>query len=416
MKDNTGKGDMDIGKGISLELFSKAVEVILWLGIIGVAIFLNLSPQIFNKTNPVLIIAFLIAFLGMILSRILPLMKKLSHRIALLAGFTFIALLPFLLISTSSAGTIMFYYLPAAIAVSMAFLVIMDLGMHVIILVGLSVFFLGETFFGIEITATGGLRYPMVFLRTFSLTLLAIFSYYLYAKETFIRRRLSVLNEQLKSLDRMKSDFVTNVSHELRTPLTSIRNAAVLIQRKLNRQEIGNSASEGELLDIVISNVDRQCRLIDGILDLAKIEGRQGISRSLVNIGRIAEEVVKSMTMQAAIKRIRIITDIQQNLPQIYASEDKMAEVYTNLLDNAIKYTKEDGRVILRISVAGEKIESSVEDTGAGIATEDLGKLFDKFSRLQTVREYENKGTGLGLIITKEIVELHGGKIWWRAA
>jgi signal transduction histidine kinase len=310
----------------------------------------------------------------------------------------------------------MFYYLPAVVALSMSFLVILKPQIYVIILVGLCIFFLGETFFGIHITSGGRVQYPTVILSvylTFTFSLLAMFTYYLYNKETLIRRRLNMLNEQLRELDRLKSDFVANVSHELRTPLTSIKNAVVLLEKKIGKQETEIPVSLNELLDIIISNVDRQCHLIDGLLDLVRIEkGGKNISRSLVDIAKIAEGVLRSMKMQASTKNIEITSDIQKNLAKIYASEQKIDEVYTNLLDNAIKYTKEGGKIKLQIRLVGSEIESSVEDTGVGIAPENLGSLFDKFKRFQETWKYENKGAGLGLVITKEIIELHGGKIW----
>lgn len=403
---------MDGNRNISREVPFKAVEIIFWLAIISLTIFLNLSPQVFIKASPIFIIGFIMTFIIIVLDSAMRIIESAKKRLIFILSSGIIIITPLLLIKKGDASILMFYYLPAVIALSMSFLIIMEPRIHVIILVGLCIFFLGEAFFGIHITSSGRLQYPIMFLQTFTLTLVTMFTYYLFNKETLMRKKLDMLNEQLRELDRMRSDFVANVSHELRTPLTSIKNAAVLLQQKAGKQETEISVSLGELLNIIVSNVDRQCHLIDGLLDLARIEkGGKSIARSLVDITKVAEDVLRSMRIQAPTKNIEIITDIQSNLPKIYASEEKMAEVYTNLLDNAIKYTKEGGKVKLQIRVTGNEIESSVEDTGIGIAPEDLGNLFDKFKRFQEPKKYKDKGTGLGLVITKEIIELHGGKI-----
>lgn len=307
----------------------------------------------------------------------------------------------------------MFFYLPALIALSMAFIIILDPRIYEIVLVGLSIFFLGEAFFGIYVVTGEGLKYPIAFLRVYSLTLLAIFVYYLYNKETIIRKRLDELNKRLEELGKLKSNLVVNVSHELRTPLTSIKNAAFLLKKKKNGQEEGTSISDEELLDIVITNANRQSKLIDDFLDLAKIEkGKPSSARSLVDIGKIAQEVIKSLGTQVASKNIEVIVDIQPDLPKIYVSEGQIVEVYVNLLDNSIKYNKVNGKIILQISVDDSNVKSILEDTGRGILPEDLDKLFSKFGSFGDVWGDRKKGIGLGLAITKEIIELHGGKIW----
>ncbi|MCM8771280.1 MAG: HAMP domain-containing histidine kinase, partial [Candidatus Omnitrophica bacterium] len=308
---------------------------------------------------------------------------------------------------------ITFYYLPTIISIFLTTLVMVDIQIHYIFIVGLCMFFLGDVFLDINITPAGQLKYPLMFMGTFSLALLIMFTYYLYARERVIRQRLSALTERLKTLDRLKSDFVTNVSHELRTPLTSIRNAAVLLKNKTDNKQTEIAVSEGELLDIIITNTDRQSRLIDTLLDLAKIEkGRLSMGRALVDIGKIAEEVMRSLTMQATKKEVELVRDIQENLPKIWASADQIAEVYTNLIDNAIKYNKKGGKVIVHIRVAENALESVIEDTGVGIAPENVKRLFQKFKRFdESQLENKTKGTGLGLVIAKEIIEMHGGKI-----
>ena len=329
----------------------------------------------------------------------------------LTASFASVIALSLLLLTVGTARAALYYYLPALIAISMAVLLVVDPRSSVIILVAVCTFFLGEGFWRISISSGKGLMFPAAFLRIFSLTLVTIFAYYLYRREMTMRNHLKIVNERLKDLDRLKSEFVANVSHELRTPLTSIKNAVSLFRKKLSDQN-KISISYDELIDIISSNIDRQSRLISSLLDLAKIEkGGGSAERSLINVGKVAQGVLKSLKIEADINNIDFSVDISKNLPKIYASEDQIAGVYTNLLQNALKYTGERGRIFLRIRVVQNKIESVIEDTGAGIPQEDLDKIFDKFVRLERVLERRKEGTGLGLVITKKIIESHGGKI-----
>ncbi|MBU1726824.1 MAG: HAMP domain-containing histidine kinase [Candidatus Omnitrophica bacterium] len=391
----------------------KPLETIFWLAIISVTFYLNLSPQVFKKNNTSYIIIFVSIFLIFILHKIYTLIKLKDKKSLYLSLFSLVIVLPFLMIAANASKVAVNYYFPALVSVSMAMLLILDSRMHVIIIILLCLFFLGEAFFGIYVSTSGGVKMPMTFFRMYSLTLLAIFTYYLYSKENVIRREVDILNERLKEFDTLKSDFLANVSHELRTPLTSIRNAVFLL--KSNKDKTGGKVTlaDDELMRIIISNVDRQSHLIDEVLDLAKIErGAFQMPRSLVSIKEVVDEVLKSLSIEASEKSIRIIADIDPHLPKIYGSDDQLAEVYTNLLHNAIKYNHENGKVYVHIKLSGNYIESVVRDTGIGISHEDVKKLFDRFKRLEAQDVGQREGVGLGLVIVKEIIELHGGKIW----
>jgi signal transduction histidine kinase len=295
----------------------------------------------------------------------------------------------------------------------MAYLLIIDPSPHVIILIGLCIFFLGEAFFSINISTGGRFTYPITFLRIFSLTIVTMFIYYLNRREAFVREQLGLLTQKLKDVDRRKSEFMANVSHELRTPLTSIKNAAVLLTKKVVSHQDGINISEGELTDIIISNVDRQYKLLDDLFNLARSEkGEIYKPRTLIDIGKLVERVVRSISIEADKKNIEIISNIQQDLPNIYVIADQLTEVYINLLDNAVKYNKENGKIILKIRLVDNKIESTIEDTGVGIPPKSLGRLFGRGSRFRNNNNHNVKGMGLGLSITKEIIESHSGNIW----
>ena len=400
-------------KGKFGKVSATAVELVFWFVVISVAIFINLSPKVFSDTKPILLVVLYMAFLAFILKRGLPQIVSSRKKTLFIITVIICTLFPFLLIGAGAGRIAIFYYMPLAFSIAMACLIIMVPRVYIITVVGISLFILSEVFQGIYMDSGMRLRFPIETMRTFSMTVTAIFAYYLYKKEMGMRSELKALNEKLKLFDAMKSNFIANISHELRTPLTSIKNAAVLLNRKTEKSVQPIAISDKELLDIILSNVDRQARLVNGLLDLAKIEsGKLKVARCLVDIGKIAAEVANSLKMQADVKDVKMTAEIEPDLPMVYASADQIAEVYTNLLDNAIKYTRDNGRVILRISSSSAGVKSAVEDNGAGIAPEDIGKLFDKFKRLEDMVEHKSEGTGLGLVIAKEIVESHGGKIW----
>jgi signal transduction histidine kinase len=404
---------MERSKKDSREITFKAAEGIFWFVVISLVIFMNLSPRVFRVTRPILLVVMLFAFLVIILSRAIPSIISPKKKALFRALALLFALLPFFLLAVGAANIVMFYYLPIAFSVSMAYLIILIPRAYVVMFIAACVFLLSETFSGLYIGADVKLKFPLETSRTFSLIIVVMFIYYFYRKEMFLGNELKALNEKIKHFDAMKSNFVANLSHELRTPLTSIKNAVTLLNRKIDKEGEPVMLSDKELLDIIMSSVDRQARLINSLLNLAKIEGgKLKEERALTDIKTIATDTLKSLGTQASAKSIQIISEIDTDLPLIYASADQITEVYINLLDNAIKYTPNNGRIILRISVSSGQIKSVIEDNGPGIAAENIGKLFDKFQRLEEIVEQRNKGIGLGLVIAKEIIESHGGKIW----
>lgn len=218
-------------------------------------------------------------------------------------------------------------------------------------------------------------------------------------------------NEELKRLDQLKSDLVSMVSHELRTPLATIKEFTAILTDQIagpvtNAQE--------EYLGIIRANIDRLARIIDDLLDMAKIEaGRVILTKSFVGSGALLEHVVQSMRPLAESKAIELTIQPPAAVPTIFADADKITQVLLNLVSNAIKYTNGSGRVTLGLVNRPNEVEFSVADTGVGIASTDLPKLFEKFQQFQRVSGHSGgKGTGLGLAISKRLVELHGGRIW----
>jgi putative ABC transport system substrate-binding protein len=222
---------------------------------------------------------------------------------------------------------------------------------------------------------------------------------------------LALANERLKALDRSKSEFVSNVSHELRTPLTAIKGAVDLMLR-----EVAGPLTEKQIhyLTRVRSNTQHLASLINDLLDLAKIEsGRIEVKSSRVSLGGLVYEVVESLRPVAAEKVIELEATIFEPSILVWADRDKINQVLTNLIGNAIKFTPAEGRVTVSASKNGnENVQVSIADTGPGIPPDEKQKIFDKFYQLAQVGEAKPKGTGLGLAICKALVELHGGTIW----
>ncbi len=219
------------------------------------------------------------------------------------------------------------------------------------------------------------------------------------------------LYETAKELDRMKSEFVAIVSHEVRTPLTAIQGSLELV---LDARYFEMNEKMRELLTICQTNVGRLRVLINEILDFSKIEANHlSLDFSPVDIREVAREVISSMESLADQKSIRLRLDAADNLPALQADRMRVGQVMTNLIGNAIKFTPDEGNVDVILDAAAEGgVTCVVSDSGPGIAADDLGKLFQKFRQIDSSLTRKQGGTGLGLVISKGLVEGHGGRIW----
>jgi len=217
-------------------------------------------------------------------------------------------------------------------------------------------------------------------------------------------------NKELKELNDMKSEFVSTVSHELRTPLSTMKGFLSLlldeIPGKINKEQ-------SEFLTIINENINRLSRLINNMLDLSRMEsGRMELNRNVININAVAEEVIKSLQTQANEKNILIKNLLPSDLSSVYADTDKILQVMTNLVDNAIKFTPKGGQVTIEGKMVNNQVQISIIDTGIGIAQENLSLIFEKFKRVELPTTPQVRGSGLGLSICKAIIEMHHGKIW----
>ena len=225
---------------------------------------------------------------------------------------------------------------------------------------------------------------------------------------------VSVLSDitKQKEVDQLKSNFIANISHELRTPLVAIDKSISLLLAK-EGDEL--SATQDEFLSIAKRNLKRLTTLINDLLDLAKLEGKKmSLRTEAVSVESVINECIDSLNIWANTKFISLKKNIQEGLPPVNIDPLRVGQVLTNLLGNAIKFTPNNGTITLeaRFSAEREAIQVGVQDTGIGIAKEDLSKVFYKFYQTGERISTDISGTGIGLSIAKEVVELHGGTIW----
>lgn len=215
---------------------------------------------------------------------------------------------------------------------------------------------------------------------------------------------------QIEENIEMKTKFVSTASHELRTPLTAIKEGINIVYSGMAGQL---NDEQKEFLEIAKRNVDRLARLINDVLDFQKISaGKMDFDIKPNNINEAVKQVVQTMKPWLEEKNLDLITDLNNNIENFNFDSDKIIQVLTNLVNNAIKFT-DNGGIKISTSIHDGCVVTSVQDTGSGIKQENMPKLFNEFEQFET-RDYERKigGTGLGLAICKKIIENHNGTIW----
>ncbi|MBF0522562.1 MAG: hypothetical protein HQL24_05845 [Candidatus Omnitrophica bacterium] len=220
------------------------------------------------------------------------------------------------------------------------------------------------------------------------------------------------VNEQLNSVDRMKNDFLAVVSHELKTPLTSINNAATILLRGWPDKRV-TQEREKELLEIILNNTHRQTRMVKDLLDVSKIEaGAMSMEIKLTDLIVLIRETVNTFQPLAEKKDIKLLLSVEKESLLISIDPDHTHRILANLIHNAIKFTPDHGEVMVKVKEIRRNVKISVSDTGIGIIEEDIKNIFNKFYRSSDARVRQEGGSGLGLLITKGLVEAQGGKIW----
>ena len=222
----------------------------------------------------------------------------------------------------------------------------------------------------------------------------------------------NLMCERLKELDQMKADFISHVSHELRTPLTSIKGASSMLIEGIF---LSMPEKQNKLLTIIQEECERLIESVNGILDLSCMEAKMmDYDFRECKLIPVIQETVLRFAPIALKNKIGLESNLPPDLSPVKIDEDRIRQVIENLLGNALKFTSQGGKVIVSATPGGNQkayVEVSVSDTGCGIPSADLKKIFDKFKRTNTGRETA-VGTGLGLSIAKHIIAAHGGEIW----
>ncbi len=219
-------------------------------------------------------------------------------------------------------------------------------------------------------------------------------------------KELAGANEELKALDRLKSDFLTNMSHELRSPLTVIRGGINYLGRTLKKEDSQN------YIRIIDKNVSRLSRLVSDLFDFTKLEhGKIDWHFERENLTDLVKEVIEIISPLAMDKNLEIICSHPGDL-FVNIDFERIEQILVNLMDNAIKFSDPGTTIRVTLQKKAGWITVSVKDHGHGIPLENLETIFDKFSTVPTGRNSKTEGTGLGLAISKAIIKAHGGSIW----
>jgi two-component system, sensor histidine kinase and response regulator len=241
-------------------------------------------------------------------------------------------------------------------------------------------------------------------------------------KQRFVRLKdfadqLERTNLELRKIDSMKSEFVSVASHELRTPLAAIKNA---VQLMLSGKTGEVNENQKKFLSMAERNINRLTHILNDLLNLSKIEsGKMGLKFENIELKEILEYTASSLRPHADVKSIQIDVQIPESLPAIYGDREKIEQILTNLIGNAVKFTPDGGKIVISAKPPshdqkdgyGKTVAISVKDTGIGIPAEHLDAIFEKFHQVEDSLHRSVSGTGLGLAITKGLVEAQQGKI-----
>ncbi|MDP2264240.1 MAG: sensor histidine kinase [Hydrogenophaga sp.] len=220
-------------------------------------------------------------------------------------------------------------------------------------------------------------------------------------------------NEKLKSLDRLKDDFMSSVTHELRTPLTSIRALSELMRD----DDDMDLTQRQQFLGIIVAEAERLSRLVNQVLDMAKIEsGHAEWHETQVDMRELVEQAAQSVGGSFREAGVSLALELPAQVQTLRADADRITQVVLNLLSNAVKYApRGSGRVVLRLVDQSQGVQVEVSDNGPGIPLAQQGMVFEKFRQVSGDDHYRPGGTGLGLPISRQIVEHFGGRMWMRS-
>jgi two-component system phosphate regulon sensor histidine kinase PhoR len=216
---------------------------------------------------------------------------------------------------------------------------------------------------------------------------------------------------ELRRLQRIRTEFIDNLSHELRTPLSNVRLLTETLARDLDRADLPPRIRDGILkIDVESGHL---VQMVNELLDLSKIEqGSIPLHLDTVDLGEVVRASVERLRLFADRQGVRLITDVAPDLPPVRGDDERLGQMLVNLLHNAVKFSAAGDVVTVRARNVGDEIVLSVEDRGMGIPTADVGRVFERFYKVDKARVRGKGGTGLGLAIVRHIAEGHGGRAW----
>lgn len=232
-----------------------------------------------------------------------------------------------------------------------------------------------------------------------------------YVRENQERKGLiAVLHDvtEVRRLEKMRTDFVANVSHELKTPITSVKGfAETLLDGAMHDEDVCR-----EFLSIIYRESERLHRLISELLYLSRIEQHHiPLKLEQMNMTEAVLNIANTIQKEAKKKKLALILPEQINDIWIEGEKDRIHQIVLNLLSNAIAYTSEGGKIIVKLWEEADQVKLSISDTGIGIPSTELPRIFERFYRVEKARSRRSGGTGLGLAIVKHLTESHNGKI-----
>ncbi|HEX3051067.1 MAG TPA: ATP-binding protein, partial [Aggregatilineaceae bacterium] len=223
--------------------------------------------------------------------------------------------------------------------------------------------------------------------------------------------RLMSEKEQLIELQRVREETSNLVVHDLRNPLSIIMGALSMLELVLPEEVLG---ANRELLDLMESSMERMQRLVDSLLDVARLEsGELPLNVMACNLKPIIEEIGRRVQMQSQLREVTVCIEAPDNLPLVVVDVEKMDRVLANLMDNALKYTPSGGMVTLAAEAYNDAVVIRITDTGPGIPPADRERIFERFAQVKGDHvAHGRRGFGLGLTFCKLTIEAHGGQIW----
>ena len=230
-----------------------------------------------------------------------------------------------------------------------------------------------------------------------------------FAEKEREARSLAQINEELRRLDELKSEFLAMVSHELRTPLTAIVGYSRLLLRQVHGPLTPKQAEQQEA---IFRSAQRLTDLINELLDVSRLEsGRVELTPRPTDAHAVVDQAMAVIAVAAQAKHITVVNALGPDTPAVHADPERLQQILVNLLSNAVKFTPDNGRVTVTAGRHKDQVWIAVQDTGVGISRDEVGRIWDPFYQVESTLRRRHGGSGLGLTIVRRLVELHGGVV-----